>query len=220
MHGLVPDENAWGRWGRGVWGAKRWMNPGIVGEACAAAAIMMVVVWNVIIHPEVMKRGNVARYAAPVVSTFNLNQQWNMFAPVPYYNDWWMVGMGLDWEGRILNLWSKEGMPETIQAPVDGADYYGSYRLRRSLHLAHKFNKMEHMLGYYCRTGDWQGIAIWTVWRRNLGSSATVNQPYMRGRKWWWKCDGANEEVVQVFYDEVLDTMEMGVEHETTSGLE
>ena len=184
--------------------------PGKVGETVAAVTISAVVVWNIVIHPEVMKREDLVKHLHPWVSSLNLNQHWNMFAPVPYYNDWWLIGMGLDWKGGILNLWSGETMPEELRPPVDGGKYYGSYRLRKSLHLAHRFDKMEDMLGYYCNTGKWQGLAIWTVWRRNLGTSATTSQPYLKEREWWWKCDGSNEQAVQEFYDEVLYRMEMG----------
>ena len=207
--------------GNAVCGRQRWKNPGKVGETVAAVTISAVVVWNIVIHPEVMKREDLVKHLHPWVSSLNLNQHWNMFAPVPYYNDWWLIGMGLDWKGGILNLWSGETMPEELRPPVDGGKYYGSYRLRKSLHLAHRFDKMEDMLGYYCNTGKWQGLAIWTVWRRNLGTSATTSQPYLKEREWWWKCDGSNEQAVQEFYDEVLYRMEMGIElEEPMRGLE
>ena len=198
--------------GRIAFGRRRLDGPGEFGQAMAGVAIAAVIAWNVVSYPAIVRIKNVRSLVNPIVGTLNLKQKWSMFAPAPYYNDWWLVGMGLDRDGGILNLFTGEPMPETIRPPVDGPDHYGGYKWRKSLNVAYRRNKMEHVLAYWCRTERWQAVAVWGVKRKNLGSSTTVKEPYRWDKEWLRACNTNDAAGLTTFQDDVVYRREMGIE--------
>ena len=190
--------------GRIVFGRRRWKTPGVTGEAVSTLAIGSVIAWNIASFPATREHvGDYQKYVNPWVATFNLRQYWTMFAPAPYLNDWWMVGIGLDREGQILQLFTGEELPDALKPPANGSRYYRIHRWRKLLNYAYRNGEMEHVLAYWCRTGRWQAMSVWMVWRRNLGTHETSRQPYQREKAWQWVCEEVNQEQLEKFEGEV-----------------
>ena len=110
-----------------------------------------------------------------------------------------------------MSLFTEAPLPEEITPPKDGPRYYGRYRWRKLINRTYYAGEMENLLKYWCRTGKWQGISLWVVKRKNLGTSYTSRQAYQEGDKWDWTCNGAETEQLQKLEVEVTYRIRMGV---------
>ena len=78
-----------------TFGAGYRREPGLTANVIAGAALTSVIAWNVVTYPAVLNIRNFEPWVDPFVGIFNLKQGWYMFAPAPYYNDWWLIGDGV-----------------------------------------------------------------------------------------------------------------------------
>ena len=158
--------------------------PGWTGETVALIAITGVLAWNLATYPAVGKRVKFADTVDPLVSVLGLRQYWSMFAPKPYDEDWWVIGIGLNREGKVVNVFNGEPLPAQITPPRDGPAFHGGYRWRKIAKRSNQRNEMERVLRYWCRTGAWQAMDVWVVYRDNVGTSETIKGEYKTGRQW------------------------------------
>ena len=80
-----------------ILGEKRRKIPTKVEEVFVSVAMSAVIAWNITTYPQFREDiGEYARYVDPWISVFNLRQYWAMFAPAPYADDWWWIGIGVD----------------------------------------------------------------------------------------------------------------------------
>ena len=210
---IGEHRSTFGRTGKAVFGTKRWRVPGVVGETIAGVSIGLVLAWNIATYPAVREHiGRYEEHVAPWIGIPNIRQYWTMFAPAPFWNDWWWIGMGLTRDGRIVSVFTEEEMPREVTPPKDGPTYYGSHRWRKLMNYLESIDQVEHVLRYWCRTRKWQGISVWIVWRENIGTHETATQPYKMGEQWRWTCGEANQDQMREFEAEVTEYQEDGVQ--------
>ena len=202
---------ALGLTGAVIFGYRRWATSGWIGEGVALAAVASVIAWNIATYPAVRAKVDYRQVVDPFVSVFNLRQYWNMFAPAPYYDDWWLIGIGLDRDGNILNVFNGEPLPEHITPPRDGPRHHGGYRWRKIMKRSNQRNEMDRVFRHWCKTGRWQAMSVWVVWRKNKGDATTAKGQYNEGQHWWWKCEGINEEQYKRYEREVAERRKAGV---------
>ena len=108
-------------------------------------------------------------------------------------------------------MFNGQDLPHAITVPRDGPEHYGGYRWRKILRRSTELNKLERVLGYWCRTGDWQAMTVWVVIRKNKGNHSTAHGRYEREQWWKWKCDRVNVREFEEYEKEVKRRMREGV---------
>ena len=180
-------------------------NPhGPTGRFVVSLALFVVLAWNVVSYPAVRDWKDYRPLVDPLVSTFNLKQFWDMFAPYPYALDAWHVMPALARGGRRLDLLS--GQPLVLEPPHDGPDRYGSYRWRKVVFRSIQRGQVDRVFGYFCRTGGWAAIDLWQFGRANTGTSATADAPYRPVHVGRWRCGQVDVGIANEFYSEI-DTL-------------
>ena len=193
---------AFGTAGRACFGRNPeagWHGP--FGRFVATLALICVLAWNVVSYPAIRDWRDYRPFVLPLVSTLNLLQYWNMFAPYPYRFDNWHVMPGLTRDGRTVDVLS--GRALELLPPRDGPGRYGSYRWRKVIFRSLQIDRVDRVFGFFCRTGDWAAIDLWEFSRPNLGTGDTANSAYEVDRVGRWICAGVDERRVDHFRGEI-----------------
>ena len=202
------NRHSFGRFGGAVFGHRSTAGwHGEAGRFATASALVVVLAWNAATLSAAHGRLDMRPLVAPLVGAANLKQYWRMFAPSPYYDDFWYVIPALARDGRREDLLS--GRPVALRPPRDGPNRYGGYRWRKTIFNSAQQGEFGRVVEYFCRTGLWAAVDLWEFRRPNLGVAATAETPYETTQLGRWRCDafegvdGVDENAVDAFRTEI-----------------
>ena len=202
------NRRSFGRFGGVVFGdrsAAGWH--GEAGRFATASALVVVLAWNAAVLSAAHGRLDIRPLVKPLAAAANLKQYWGMFAPSPYYDDYWYVIPALARDGGRADLLS--GRQVALRPPRDGPNRYGGYRWRKTIFNAAEQGEFVRVVDYFCRTGHWAAVDLWEFRRPNLGVAATAETPYQATQLGRWRCDvfegvdAVDENAVDAFRAEV-----------------
>ena len=136
-----------------------------VGAAYACFCLILAIAWNIATYPAMRDWRDWRPYIEPAVTALGVIQFWEMFAPYPYSFDRWHMVVGMDRDGVARNSLTGKVM-KALPTP---SSTYGSYRWRKLLNNLAESKHARLVSRYFCRTGDWAAVDIWTFRRRNPG---------------------------------------------------
>ncbi|MYA15562.1 MAG: hypothetical protein F4Z28_01700 [Gammaproteobacteria bacterium] len=202
------NRHLFGRFGGAVFGHRSTAGwHGEAGRFATASALVVVLAWNAATLSAAHGRLDMRPLVAPLVGAANLKQYWRMFAPSPYYDDFWYVIPALARDGDRADLLS--GRPVALRPPRDGPNRYGGYRWRKITFNSAQQGEFGRVVEYFCRNGLWAAVDLWEFRRPNLGVAATAETPYETTQLGRWRCDafegvdGVDENAVDAFRTEI-----------------
>ncbi|MDE0658803.1 MAG: hypothetical protein OXI79_04045 [Gammaproteobacteria bacterium] len=160
---------------------------GEAGRFAAASALVVVIAWNTATVSAAHGRLDTRPLVEPLAAATNLKQYWRMFAPSPYYHDYWYVIPALARNGDRADLLSRK--PVALRPPRDGPDRYGGYRWRKTTFTSAQRGEFGRVVEYFCRNGHWAAVDLWEFRRPNLGIASTAETPYATAQLGRWRCD-------------------------------
>ena len=182
---------------------------GEVGRFVTASALVVVLAWNAATLSAAHGRLDLRPLVEPLAAATNLKQYWGMFAPSPYYHDFWYVIPALARDGGRADLLS--GRPVALRPPRDGPDRYGGYRWRKTTFSSAQQGEFGRVVEYFCRTGNWAAVDLWEFRRPNLGVAATGETPYEATLLGRWRCD--DFEGVDAIDEDAVDAFRTEIDH-------
>ena len=200
------NRGALGSAGRMAFGRNAPSRIGEAGRLMATCALLIVLAWNLVTYPAFRDWKDFRPLVEPLICLLNLAQHWGMFAPYPYSSDAWHVMPALSRDGSRIDLLSRSAV--RLDPPVDGPDRYGGYRWRKTVFRSLQRDEVGRVFRYFCLTGKWAAFDLWEFSRPNLGTAATVENPYEVHRVGQWRCDDVDMVEVEGFRADIDAMME------------
>ncbi|MEC8025691.1 MAG: HTTM domain-containing protein [Myxococcota bacterium] len=176
-----------------------------LGTVVGAALLVYAVVWNnfsIASPPTVVVGSTEVELKLPASSRWlgeliGIDQQWDMFSPMPFVNDGWFLIAGVTSEGHIDFLWphkteiqsnsadmSPDGAFLTMDKPSHISDLYSSQRWRKywmNLWYPQYEPHRKRALDFMCRDAKAAGKSIERIymlyWEEKTGAPGEVAKP-------------------------------------------